>query len=108
MSLNVSGSCQVYKVQDKGNYVTASLRTSKKDRDGEWQSEFYNAKFVGKDTASAAKLEDKEKITLNNAILESVKGKDGKTYINVVVFEFTLGAVQPYTANEEDSSDIPF
>jgi hypothetical protein len=114
MSLKVSGACQVYKIEDKGSYVTASLRTSKKDKKtDEWISEFYNARFVGKDKASAAKLSDKDKITLTSAILESNKGKDGRTYTSVIVFEFTSMAVEPYAETNsfvpvDDDDDLPF
>lgn len=110
MSLNVTGSASVYKVVDKGNFVTATLRTAKKDKDGEWQSEFFNCKFVGKEKDSAKKLADKDKITLVSAILESRKVEE-KTYQSIVIFEFTSGAVETYKepiADDTDDSELPF
>jgi hypothetical protein len=112
MSLQVVGTAQVYKIENKGNYVTGTLRTSKKDKKtDEWVSEFYNAKFAGNCKDQAAKLADKDKITIGKAILES-RTYEKKTYISVIVFEFTSGAIEAYaepTANiDEDPDSLPF
>lgn len=95
--LNVSGTCQVYKLENKGNMVVGTLRTSKKNKQtDEWESDFFNAKFVGSCKDQAARLADKDKITISKAVLESRKYND-KTYISVVVFEFTSGSVESYS-----------
>jgi hypothetical protein len=112
MSLQVAGTAQVYKVENKGNYVTGTLRTSKKDKKtDEWVSEFYNAKFVGNCKDQAARLADKDKVTISKAILES-RTYEKKTYISVIVFEFTSGSVEAYTdsstINDEDPDSLPF
>ncbi len=92
MSLKVVGSAQVYKVQDKGNFVIASLRTSQKNKQtDEWESEFFNAKFVGKCKEQAASLADKDKVTIIESKLENKLYKE-KYYTSVVVFEFTSEA----------------
>ena len=38
---------KVTRIEDKGNFVTASIYTSEKDRDGEWQTHFFDAIFLG-------------------------------------------------------------
>lgn len=115
MSLQVTGKAQVYKMEDKGKFATGTLRTSKKNQQTqEWESEFFNAKFVGAAGNVAKNLADKTKIELTKAILEN-REYQGKHYLSVVVFEFvTADGEQLAPQNEgfypidEDPSDLPF
>lgn len=92
--LNVNGTCQVYRVENKGNFVTASLRTSKKNKQtDEWESEWFNAKFVGHCKDRASRLVDKDKITIEKSVLENRKYQE-KTYLSIVIFEFTSESVE--------------
>lgn len=110
MSLQVSGKCQVYRVEDKGKFVTATLRTSKKNQQDEWESEFFNAKFVGKAAALAVLLADKDKLEITKAILENRKYNE-KQYISVVVFEFEVvdrEVAQGDSYEEDIEGELPF
>ena len=110
--INVSGKCKVYKIEHKGNYnfVTASLMSSKKLKDGEYENQWFNAKFVGKAFEPAKHLQDKAKIEIKSGVLESRK-HEGKTYITIVVFEFD-SEEQPMPEQGftpvDDDEDIPF
>ena len=108
MSLQVTGKAGVYQIKKYDKFVTASLRTAKKDKDGEWQSEFYNAKFVGKCVEKALSLQDKDKVEIKSGILEQNE-YNGKKYTNVVVFEFEMQESESlYKADENDSDSLPF
>lgn len=113
MSLQVQGKCQIYKVEDKGKFATGTLRTSKKDTEGNWQSEFFNAKFVGMAGATAKGLADKTKINIIEGALENREWQ-GKHYISVVVFKYEVveGANNAGQQDEvyvmTDDSDLPF
>lgn len=119
MSLQITGKAGVYKLNIQDKFVSASLRVAKKDKQGQWKdADWFNCKFVGKCKDEARKLVDKDKINLASAILDSNKGTDGKTYINIVVFEFTKeqaignqGASQPqdgFSPINDDSDELPF
>ncbi|HEY5586681.1 MAG TPA: hypothetical protein VIK78_19605 [Ruminiclostridium sp.] len=120
--LNVTGTCQVYRVENKGNFVIASLRTSKKNKKtDEWESEFFNAKFVGSCKEQAANLIDKDKITITSSLLENRKYLE-KSYLSVVVFEFKSeekadsfeGITPPQTTTQDgfyptdEDDELPF
>jgi hypothetical protein len=85
MSLYVTGNARVYQFSNKGSYATASLQVGKKKPDSEWENMWFNTKFVGKNTPD--NIEKGTKVELVKAILESNKGKDGKTYTNIIIFE---------------------
>lgn len=111
MSLSVTGKAQVYKIDVKDKFVAASLRTSKKNKQtDEWESEFFNAKFVGKAVDNARGLTDKAKINIINGLLENRKFND-KQYISVVVFEFEVLEQGENLTKFEDvelPDDLPF
>lgn len=105
MSLNIAGKGKVFKVADRGNFVTASLSTSKKVNN-EWVSEWFNLKFVGHAGAGAKYLQDKDTIEIIKGILESRKVED-KTYISIVVFEYekiSSGVTKNETKSDADDS----
>ena len=106
--LNITNTyASIWKPEDKGNYKKASLGTSKKDKDGNWQSMYWNAKFVGK---ANVPIEEKQRIKITNGTIEQRKYND-KYYYDVVIFEFELlenkkGIGKDVTKETED--DLPF
>ena len=114
MSLNIKNSkyITVFDPKDKGNYYEANLSTGKKDKDGNWTNmNWLGARFVGKAKENAEKLNSKDKIEIINGLVENVYIKEsGKTYINVVVFEFEFmdKKEDDFAGTEEIDEDIPF
>lgn len=91
MGLNVTGKAQVCNKKELGKIVAASLRISRKNKEGEWESSFVDCKFVGRAAEKAANLQPKEYITLTEAqISVDEVEKDGKKnkYTRVVIFDF--------------------
>ncbi len=90
--LNIKNSkyVTVFQAENKGKYVEANLSTGKKDQDGNWKNmSWLGARFVGKCKEQAEKLKDKDKIEIISGLIENNYVKEtGKTYINVVIFEF--------------------
>lgn len=115
MALNVTGQAKVFKLEEKGNLLKCSLGLSKKNKDGAWENEWYNANFF-KDAKEKAKngIPDKTKIEIKNAFLNASKW-NGKTYININImdFDFVDGVPQPKPQQEFDidsvnMDDLPF
>lgn len=109
----------IFKVEDKGNYVTANASEGVKDKDGNWTNQYWNLMFLGKCKEEAKMLQDKDKITLKGGLIDNKYDKEKqKTYITVKVFEFeivdgqtkqeTSGFYPIYENIEEDNSDLPF
>lgn len=103
---------KVTRIEDKGNFVTASIYTSEKDRDGEWQTHFFDAIFLGDCVAKAKKLQQKNKIDITDMTLSKRQYKD-KEYVKVKIFGFTAEAEQTeyaedYADFDQPISDIPF
>ena len=116
MSLNIKNSkyITVFEPENKGNYVQANLSTGKKDKDGNWTNmNWFGARFVGKAKEQAEKLRSKDKIEIISGLIENNYVKDsGKTYINVVIFEFEFmdkkDKKDDFAGAEEIDEDIPF
>lgn len=109
MSLNVTGKGKIFKVMDRGNFVTSSLSVSKKVND-EWVSEWFNVKFVGQAGSAAKGLQDKDTIEIINGILEAKK-TDKATYTSIVIFEYkkiSSGVTNNETKSDADDSDYQF
>jgi len=85
--MNVTGKAKVYQFESKGNYAKASLQVGKKNKEGEWENMWFNARFVGKNTP--AEMEKGRQIDITKAALESFKGDKG-TFVTVVIFEFDM------------------
>jgi len=94
MSLNVTGKCQVYKFVNRGKFATLTLRTAKKDKDGNWEADFTNALLVGKNLVDF--IDDKTYINITSSVLNTSKGytnKEGKEIPGskqITIFEFEL------------------
>ena len=82
--MNVTGKAKVYNFEHKGNYAKASLQVGKKNKDGEWENMWFNARFVGKSVP--AEMEKGQRINIISAVLESFKGDKG-TFVTIIIFE---------------------
>lgn len=103
---------KIWKVEDKGNFVTATTTSSKKDKQKDiWVNSNWNVRFVGKCLEEAKRLVEGDKIIVNNAVIENVWDKEkNRAWLNVVVFEFELQEKKEevfYEVSDEDS-ELPF
>lgn len=96
---------KVSRIEDKGNYVKATLSTSEKKQDGSYEWSNWNAAFLGKSLDKAKQLKDGDKITVVKGKLTNVYNKETKkSYTNMTVFEFSR--VETY--DEKPSDDFSF
>lgn len=95
---------------DKFGNPTCTLSTGRKK--GKDSDEYINSnwlcKFVGKAKEEALKLEERDRIIIKSAQIDSVYNKDTqKTFTGVTVFEFeVVGGTK--TAKKEETSEFPF
>lgn len=101
----------IYRIQNKGNMVTARMSTGKKQKDGTWENMWWNVKFVGENKHKITVHGDKTRIKITSGILEQNVVGD-KTYTNVVIFDFdVIGKIQGVVPPKEeynDDSELPF
>ena len=94
----------VWSVEDKGNFVRGRISTSEKGKDGKYINSKWFVTFVGKAKEPALTLSTKDRIKITSGKISNTttgKGKDKKSYVNVVVFDFEL-------VNQENMQDVPF
>lgn len=85
--LNITNTyATIWKPESKGNFTKCNLGTSKKDKDGNWQSMYWNAKLVGK---ANVPVEEKQRVKIISGAIETRKYQD-KYYYDVVIFEMEL------------------
>lgn len=104
---------EVTKSADK--YSDVKLSSSTKDKDGNWESSNWFARFVGKAHNSISKLSEKDKIEITQGGIKKHYDKDKKKeYFNMVVFDFNVMGEKKsdddfVTVESDDSSDdLPF
>lgn len=103
--INVSGKATIYKYQDKGKFATAAIRVAKKNKEGKWDSEFYNVRFCGTGY-KGENIEDKTEINIINGILETTTWQE-KKYTNIIIFDYEL--TSPKVLDKKDEfNDLPF
>lgn len=79
----------VFRVENAGKVVKASLSTSEKKQDGTYENSSWFVAFVGNCKEKAAQLEDKDKITVTKAKITNVYSKEHKkAFLNFTVFAF--------------------
>ena len=104
--LNITGKATIYKYQDKGKFATAAIRVAKKNKEGKWDSEFYNVRFCG--TGYKENLEDKTEINITNGILETTTWQE-KKYTNIIIFDYELCSTKVLDKKENEEDDgLPF
>lgn len=98
----------IYKATQKGNMVTASMQTGKKNQDGTWENMWWNVKFVGKTKSDILSAGDKTKIKIISGNVETNKYND-KIYTNVIIFDYEILEATPVVVVEPEAEvDYPF
>lgn len=103
---------KIWKITDNGKYSTVELSTSKKNREGEYETDFSSkfVRFVGKAHTLAAQLNGNEKIRLGSCGVTNKFDKERqKAYTNFIVFDFELvdgKEKKDITSKNADSGDI--
>ena len=101
----------IYKAALKGNMVTASMQTGKKNQDGTWENMWWNVKFVGKTKGEILDCGDKTKIKIVSGNVETNKYND-KIYTNVIIFDYVFYEIvegtKPAQAVVEEEDSFPF
>ena len=98
------GYATVWSVEDKGNFVRGRISTSEKDKDGKYVNSNWFVIFVGKAKETALALSTKDRIKIISGKISNTttgEGKDKKSYLNVVVFDF-----EP--VSQENMQNVPF
>lgn len=96
---------RVSKVEDKGNYVKATVSTSEKKQDGTYEYSNWFCAMVGSCVEKAKDLKEGDKITITKGKLSNVYNKEKKqAFLNMAVFDFTR--VDKY--DEKPSDDFSF
>lgn len=79
-----------WSVEDKGNYTTVRLTTTRKNKDGKFEQDFSGfCTFIGNAKAKAAFLKEKDRIKIESCDVTSKYDRDSKReYINFTIFDF--------------------
>ena len=106
---------KVWEIEDKGNYSKVKLGDSKKDKEGNYTNCTWNAILVGK--AHQAGVFQNDTINILSGQIFQDKGRDGKYYTNVTIFDIEFSNKEQkkqdetdlgFRMLEDDSSDVPF
>lgn len=87
----VGGYARIWKVEDKGKYCDVQLSTSKKNKDGGYDTDFQNnfVRFVGRAYEMAKGITDACNIQIKSCEVTRFWSKQKeKEYINFTVFDF--------------------
>lgn len=78
----------VWNVVDKGKYCDVELSTSKKNAEGEYETDFSSkyVRFVKSAADMARKLKPKDRIQISECGVSNGKSDDGKWYTSFLVF----------------------
>jgi len=94
MSLQLTGKAKICKPKIFDNKVECGLQIGKKKSNGEWENQYYNARFVGKSVDIAKSLIKGDVVNITSGILESFKftagANIGRTSTLIVIFEFDI------------------
>lgn len=104
----VGGYARIWGVEDKGNYSTAELSTSKKKEDGSYETDFQNkfVRLVGTAHQIARGLTTPCNIQIKNCDVTRWWSKEKeKEYINFVIFDFdVMDTGQPAKSTQAKST----
>ena len=108
----------VWKVEDKGNYSVVSMSTSKKNKDGNYETDFSSqiVRFLGTAHKQASTLKERDRIKLGNCGVTITKSDDYRYFTNFLVFSFEAQdggknkTSTPVTAaaTSDSEEDLPF
>ena len=79
----------MFKVEVGDKVVKATLSTSEKKQDGTYENSSWFVAFVGNCKEKAARLQEKDRITVTKGKLTNVYNKEQKkSYLNFTIFAF--------------------
>lgn len=100
----IGGFARVWSVEDKGKYSVVELSTSRKNADGQWETDFQNkfVRFVGPAHQMATAITDPVNIRIKSCdVTRYWSSEKQQEYINFVVFEFE------YPENNNNKASAP-
>lgn len=100
----------VWSVEDKGNFVRGRISTSEKDKDGKYINSNWFVTFVGKAKEPALALSTRDRIKIISGKISNTttgEGKDKKSFVNVVIFDFENLSNSQNESND-NFDDLPF
>jgi hypothetical protein len=101
----------VWSVEDKGNYVKGRISTSEKNKEGEYVNSNWFVTFVGKAKEPALALSTRDRIKIISGKISNTttgEGKDKKSFVNVVIFDFEKLNTSNNNNATNDMDDLPF
>ena len=104
----------VFKVEVGEKLVKGTLSTSEKKQDGTYENSSWFVAFVGNCKEKAAKLQEKDRITVTKGKLTNVYNKEQKkSYLNFTIFAFECerlngDSLDDFRMVDDIESDIPF
>ena len=94
---------KVWEIEDKGNFSKVRLGDSKKDKEGNYTNCTWSAILVGKAQQENVMVGDTINIISGQVFLD--KGKDGKYYPNVTIFELEFANKAEKKKDEAETFD---
>lgn len=94
---------KIWNVEDKGNYHVVELSTSKKNKEGQYETDFSSkfVRFIGTAHQQAMDLKKGDRIKLGNCDVTAKYDKDKqKEFVNYCVFSFDVEAMEKPTAKD--------
>ena len=107
---------KIWKIEYGEKFVKAQISTSRKDKKtNEYINSPWHATFVGNCVDSAKQLNEGDKIQISSAQIENAKGKDGKYYVNMIIFGFSAddggnnqqSSPRPVNSKRTQNLDVP-
>lgn len=91
MGFRENAFAKVWKVENKGNYSVAEMSTSKKGKDGKYETDWSNkfVRLIGTAQKQAEKLQDGASVKIGQCEVTNNYDKEKKiTYTNYAIFNF--------------------
>ncbi len=116
MNIQSGAKVTLFRIEDKGKWVKASMSESRKNKDGEWENINWNGMFLSSAADTIRNCGDKTRISITSGIVENTYDKQSKKgYTNVKVFECEVlegeiktGETQTNMPDEVSDDDLPF
>lgn len=92
----------------KGNFTKVRLSTSKKNKEGEYETDFSGfCMFVSQAHAKAQRLKQRDRIRLGDVEVTTTYNKDTKKeYVNYKVYDYEIADSAPVNTNSGSSMSV--
>lgn len=118
MGFRTGAYATIWGVEDKGNYSVVELSTSKKNKEGKYETDFSSkfVRFCGTAHTMAKDLKRNDRVKLGNCEVSTFKNKEGNWGYSFAVFSFENpeeNNAKPKEApveatNNDDEDDLPY